>query len=141
MPIHLEKLLPAAAADSKRNDPRPPRGMNRRLNALAALLSGAPADVDGRGRLVWRNEHKEVMALAVTRQLVVGRAAGCDLTFASPRVSRCHCTVIPGLSSDELIDHNSTNGTLVNGARVRRHTLQDGDLIELGGERMAYARQ
>jgi hypothetical protein len=37
-----------------------------------------------------------------------------------------------------LEDLHSTNGTFVNGAAIKRHFLQDGDVIELGKYRLKY---
>lgn len=139
MSAHLEDLLPAAA-ESARNTGRPPRGTLVRLKALAALLRSAPRGAPGTGRLLWRNSRGDVMALAITRPLTLGRDAACDLAFANPRVSRRHCTVRPGAGGDELADLGSSNGTFVNGVKVPHRALRDGDVVELGGEVLAYTQ-
>jgi pSer/pThr/pTyr-binding forkhead associated (FHA) protein len=38
-----------------------------------------------------------------------------------------------------MIDLSSTNGSFVNGRRVREHRLRDGDLIAVGHHQMRFA--
>jgi pSer/pThr/pTyr-binding forkhead associated (FHA) protein len=38
-----------------------------------------------------------------------------------------------------LIDLNSTNGSFVNGRRVREHRLRDGDLVAVGQYQLRFA--
>jgi ribosome-associated protein YbcJ (S4-like RNA binding protein) len=46
--------------------------------------------------------------------------------------------IITILNDSFMEDLGSTNGTLVNGASVKRHFLQDGDVIEIGKHRLKY---
>ena len=57
-----------------------------------------------------------------------------SLPVRDRRLSRCHAAVRFDLSSGFILyDLNSTNGTYVNGVRIRQsHTLKDGDLVRLG---------
>lgn len=66
-------------------------------------------------------------------RLVIGRDAGCALRLeGEPEVSRRHASVTCSPGGLVLADEGSTNGTYLNGARVERAALQDGDLIRLG---------
>ncbi len=68
-----------------------------------------------------------------TSPVVVGRSETCDFRLASPEVSRQHCRVVPADDGGwELHDMGSQNGTRVNGNRVAKHPLVDGDRIEFG---------
>src|SRR6185295_149102 len=70
---------------------------------------------------------------------VVGRTPDNDLQIDSKFISRHHCQLITGSDGITVIeDLNSTNGILIHGKRVRRHTLRDGDLIGLGQYDMLY---
>lgn len=63
----------------------------------------------------------------------IGRAAPAEIVLAHKSVSREHCIV--GLANDELFvtDLNSTNGTFVDGDRIRRTTvLPVGSVLTLG---------
>jgi sigma-B regulation protein RsbU (phosphoserine phosphatase) len=67
------------------------------------------------------------------RPMVVGRSETCDVRLASPEVSRQHCRLVPvGGGAWELHDMGSQNGTRVNGRRIAKHPLTDGDRIEFG---------
>ena len=74
----------------------------------------------------------------------IGRDSSNDIVVANDMISRIHATVekISDLSQGtyqyELIDgtiegKSSFNGVFVNGSRVQRHTLVNGDRILLGG--------
>jgi serine/threonine protein kinase len=86
----------------------------------------------------------EVIPL-VKETTVVGRSAKCDLVLEAPEVSRRHCRVIR-LAEEVLVeDLGSSQGTCVNGARVTRARLRDGDRLEIAGQvfqvRMPEPRQ
>ena len=63
----------------------------------------------------------------------IGRAVGADFIIDAALVSRVHCrlTALPdgGL---EIKDLESTNGTFVNGARVAKGLLANGDTLRVG---------
>lgn len=64
----------------------------------------------------------------------VGRRSNCDLQIAWPTVSGLHAEFIVAADSLFLRDLGSTNGTLVNGRRIRIDTLlSEGDVIHFGG--------
>jgi diguanylate cyclase (GGDEF)-like protein len=66
-------------------------------------------------------------------EVVLGRDAGCAARLPSDEVSRRHARVVPdGRGGHALVDLESTNGTWVNGERVRARTLAPGDRIALG---------
>ncbi len=68
----------------------------------------------------------------------LGREEDCDLVLPDPRVSRKHARVERDAAGTRLVDLNSTNGTFVNGQRVQRHQLRNGDRIGLGGVVLEY---
>jgi ABC-type multidrug transport system ATPase subunit len=64
--------------------------------------------------------------------LTIGRLAECDLEIASPLVSREHARLHCGSAGIEIEDLDSTNGTFVNGRRLRgRVRLKQGDRIAI----------
>ncbi len=71
------------------------------------------------------------------RRLVVGTHAPSDLVLADPHVSRQHLRIDAG---DEYVlrDLGSTNGTRVQGVRVREAVLDDGMVIECGSTRLRF---
>lgn len=65
-------------------------------------------------------------------ELLVGRAADLDLVLSEEMVSRKHAKLRIQGASLVLTDLGSTNGTYVNGEKIRRHELSIGDRILLG---------
>ena len=62
----------------------------------------------------------------------LGRAARADFVIEAGMVSRVHCQLSAGTAEVEVIDLDSTNGTYVNGQRVARALLKDGDELGIG---------
>ena len=74
----------------------------------------------------------------VPGRLVVGRATESDIPVDSKFVSRNHCQIITSAHGTMVEDLNSTNGVHIQGIRVRRHELNDGDTIALGRHDLVY---
>lgn len=76
------------------------------------------------------------------RPITLGRDERVDLTLSDGSISRAHCTVErdPGSGRYVLVDLGSTNGTAVNGVRVRdRIELNAGDKIFLGASVIRFS--
>lgn len=65
--------------------------------------------------------------------IVIGRDEGARLRIPLPSVSRRHCELLMS-KDDELVvkDLGSSNGTFVNGKKVRHQELSPGDLLAVG---------
>ena len=75
-----------------------------------------------------------------SRALVIGRSIGCDFVLNDPTVSRWHAELIRGDDGWLVRDMGSTNGTRVNGWRVRKATVGPGDVVALGAQRLVFRR-
>ena len=63
----------------------------------------------------------------------MGRAPRADFVVDAALVSRVHCRfTLKDTNELELEDLDSTNGTFVNGEKVTRATLCDGDKLTIG---------
>ena len=71
-------------------------------------------------------------------RLVVGRLKSCDICLADVNVSRDHAAFEREGLDWALRDLGSTNGTLVNGAKISRQRLRDGDKIVIGITELIY---
>jgi type II secretory pathway predicted ATPase ExeA len=76
----------------------------------------------------------------VPGRLVIGRTSHNDLQIESKFISRHHAQVITTVEGSWVEDLNSTNGVYVRGKRVRRHRLQEGDVVKIGMHDLAYFR-
>jgi Domain of unknown function (DUF4388)/Inner membrane component of T3SS, cytoplasmic domain len=64
--------------------------------------------------------------------VVIGRASGLDLVLAEDMVSRKHARLAIGPGAITVDDLGSMNGTFVNGEKVSRATLKEGDRLLIG---------
>jgi len=68
----------------------------------------------------------------------IGRKPDNDVCLNNLAISGYHSQIITVLDSSFLEDLNSTNGTYVNARLVKKHALEDGDLIDIGNHRIRY---
>jgi pSer/pThr/pTyr-binding forkhead associated (FHA) protein len=71
-------------------------------------------------------------------RIIIGRTPDNDVQIDSRFISRHHCQVITTLHSCVVEDLNSTNGIYVKSNRVRRHHLNDGDVVLVGKHELIY---
>ena len=62
----------------------------------------------------------------------VGRAPRADFIVDAALVSRLHCRITATADNLEVVDLKSTNGTFVNGKRVHKGHVADGDTLRVG---------
>ena len=62
----------------------------------------------------------------------LGRATGAEFIVDFALVSRLHCQLTATADSLEVKDLGSTNGTFVNGKRVKTAALKNGDKLSVG---------
>ncbi|TVQ79560.1 MAG: GGDEF domain-containing protein [Bradymonadales bacterium] len=67
------------------------------------------------------------------KEWMLGRASECDLVFQEGSISRNHCRIVQ-VNEDQwqLVDLGSSNGTWVNGDKIKDQILEKGDKIQLG---------
>jgi general secretion pathway protein A len=91
------------------------------------------------GRILLAHEGKTVAERELKPgRLVIGRTPDNDLQIDSKFISRHHCQVVTQTDSCVIEDLNSTNGILVKSKRIRRHNLNDGDVVQVGQHEIMY---
>ena len=75
-----------------------------------------------------------------SRSFVIGRSRECDLRVTDGNASRRHAEIAQEGSVYVLVDLGSTNGTELNGRRVTRQELADGDRITIGATDLVFGR-
>jgi len=68
----------------------------------------------------------------------IGRKSHNDVVIDNLAVSGEHAMIMTILNDSFLEDLGSTNGTLVNGQPIKKHFLQNNDVVELGKYRLKY---
>ena len=71
-------------------------------------------------------------------RVTIGRKPQNDIPIENLAVSGEHACIVTILNDSFLEDLGSTNGTLVNGNQVKKHILQNNDVIEIGKYKMKY---
>jgi len=85
------------------------------------------------------NEPRAVLLLQPHQDsITIGRDERNDLVLDDPRVSRRHALLRRLGTTFQIEDLGSTNGIFVNGQRVERTTLADGDQIQIGGQVLRF---
>ena len=64
--------------------------------------------------------------------LKIGRDRNCQIWVEDPHISRVHATVTYQNGESTLVDEGSTNGVFVNGKKVEKYVLQNGDRVLIG---------
>jgi general secretion pathway protein A len=91
------------------------------------------------GRILVATDGRTVQEISLhVGRIIVGRTPDNDLQVDSRFVSRHHCQIVTTANSCVIEDLNSTNGIYVKSKRVRRHYLNDGDVVVIGKHELIY---
>lgn len=66
------------------------------------------------------------------QEIIVGRASDLDMVLVEDMVSRRHARIACSEQQIVIEDLGSTNGTFVNGEKIKRTTLKEGDRVLIG---------
>ena len=77
----------------------------------------------------------------VLSEMTIGRSRECDIFLEDLAVSRLHATIhqLPDGGFD-IEDHRSATGTFINGLRITRYRLLEGDIVQIGSSRFTFRR-
>jgi len=71
--------------------------------------------------------------------LTIGRRSANDLSIVEQGVSRWHCRIDYDGEFYWLVDCGSHNGTYVNGRKITKCLLYDGDVVKIGHTRLVFS--
>jgi len=125
-PPAAEELVQRLEADTR----------NRAARIMELEAAGDEPMPDGATRLLIHSADGREVVHVLSRKTSIGRTPDNDLQLDTKFISRHHAVILVGRASAVIEDLNSTNGVHVNGQRVFRQTLRDGDQIAIG--RMHY---
>ena len=112
------------------------------LPAAAGDASGvhgpAQSPFDQVVRLLVRTEGDSGIVQVLGRRTSIGRTADNDMRIDADYISRHHAVVLATTTGTVVEDLHSTNGVYVNGVRVTRQRLNEGDLVVIGRTEFRY---
>ncbi|MGH8261244.1 MAG: FHA domain-containing protein [Steroidobacteraceae bacterium] len=100
---------------------------------------GSEVEPEAAARLLIRMEGDGEVVHVLGRKTSIGRTPENDVQIDTKFVSRHHAVILAGPAHAIIEDLNSTNGVLVNGRRVTRQSLKDGDAITVGKTQFRFA--
>ena len=134
-PVHTMHHADGHASSADGHGAADPSGAGSSANNAAADGNGAQTV----GRLLVATDGRTVQELTLkVGRIIVGRTTDNDVQIDSRFVSRHHCQVITTPHACVIEDLNSTNGIYVKSKRVRRHYLNDGDVVLIGKHELIY---
>ncbi len=126
-----DRPLPAAALPGE-----PQAVRDTHDGQVAAARDPVP---EGATRLLISKERGGEIIHVLGRKTSVGRTPDNDLQIDAKFISRRHAVILAGPVHTVIEDLNSTNGVLVNGQRVTRQVLNDGDEVLIGRTHYRFA--
>lgn len=120
------------------------QGLELRTESVTAEGGAADADPTGETPLAMLvfssgDEKSQQVELRAPR-MVMGRDGDCDIPLDSRFISRFQCLFMNTRRGWYVLDLGSTNGTFVNGRRVREHLLRHGDVVSLGRHHIRFVQ-
>jgi chromosome segregation ATPase len=110
--------------------------MERLGSSVAPSVNASPAP-EWSPELI-RIDGDRSISHSLSRRTRIGRASGCELHIDSSSVSRHHALILAGTREAIIEDLNSTNGVILNGRKVTRQVLNDGDIVTIGDIQFRY---
>ncbi len=91
--------------------------------------------------VVMGEQGNRMASVPLQGNLQVGRADACQIKLSDTYVSSFHARIFSRDGQWYVEDLGSTNGTLVNGRRITRQALSDGDVIRIGHSVLVYRQE
>jgi len=122
--IQMPRLAPLRPAPSKDETVRGP---------ITAIVEAA-AVPEKACLVVMRGRHVGQLFELGEAPSILGRGEDATIQVDDTATSRHHARIEPTAIGYLIVDLESTNGTLINGNKISRHVLRDGDRVQVGGE-------
>ena len=104
----------------------------------SAAQTGEEVALEGPARVLIRTNGNTEFVHVLGRRTRIGRGSDNELVLDTKHISRYHAVLLAGPVHTSIEDLNSTNGVFVNGKRVSRQVLKDGDRVTVGRTQFRY---
>jgi hypothetical protein len=103
-----------------------------------AAQTGEEPALEGPARVLIRTDGNTDFVHVLGRRTRIGRGSDNEIVLDTKHVSRYHAVLLAGPVNTSIEDLNSTNGVFVNGKRVTRQVLANGDKVTIGKSQFRY---
>jgi hypothetical protein len=140
--VRLEELeksnqqLRASSEEPRTDSGEAPRDGGR---IEAEVFTAEPPPDNAVRLLIQSGDSGREIVHVLGRKTSIGRTPENDMQIDAKYVSRHHAVILVGPAYAVIEDLNSTNGVTVNGKRITRHTLRDGDQVAIGRAQYRFA--
>jgi predicted nucleic acid-binding Zn-ribbon protein len=107
--------------------------------ADSASHTSEEVTLEGPARVLIRTDGNTDFVHVLGRRTRIGRGSDNELVLDTKHISRYHAVLLAGPVHTSIEDLNSTNGVFVNGKRVARQVLKDGDRVTVGKTQFRYS--
>jgi len=105
----------------------------------SAAQSGEEVVLEGPARVLIRTDGNTDFVHVLGRRTRIGRGPDNEIVLDTKHISRYHAVLVAGPNHTSIEDLKSTNGVFVNGKRVARQVLKDGDRVTIGKSHFRYS--
>jgi pSer/pThr/pTyr-binding forkhead associated (FHA) protein len=115
--------------------------LEKRVAAVSdsAAQTGEEIALEGPARVFIRTNGNTEFVHVLGRRTRIGRGPDNELVLDTKHISRYHAVLLAGPVHTTIEDLNSTNGVFVNGKRISRQALKDGDRVTIGRTQFRYS--
>lgn len=113
-------------------------GLRKRATHESIELTGEEIALEGPARVLIRSDGNTEFVHVLGRRTRIGRGPDNEIVLDTKHVSRYHAVLLAGPINTSIEDLNSTNGVFVNGKRVTRQVLNNGDRVTIGRTQFRY---
>ena len=93
-------------------------------------------------KLILSFDNKPVKEYELDQEIItIGRKPTNDIHIDNLAVSGTHAKILTILNDSFIEDLNSTNGTLINGQPITKHSLQNGEKVIIGKHTLEYVNE
>ncbi len=93
-------------------------------------------------KLILSFDNKPVKEYELDQEIItIGRKPTNDIHIDNLAVSGTHAKILTILNDSFIEDLNSTNGTLINGQPITKHSLQNGEKVVIGKHTLEYVNE
>jgi len=91
--------------------------------------------------VLWKGQTEISRFIWEGRNITIGRDSSNDVVIDEPTISRKHATIEFSHDGYHFVDCKSTHGSKINGKSIKKHTLKNGNIIEIGQVQISFSER